>query len=412
MRRTTAFWCVLAASLGVAHAEHPKIPTGDDWTVVLEGQLRDRLLVDSGRDFVDEMGIDREYITQRARLGISVKHASGTVLTVRLQDVRIWGEETNTLNDSSADGFDAHEAYAVLPLYSHASLKLGRQEIVFDNQRLVGNVDWVQRARSFDGARATWRMDDLDADLFGVVITESDQDPDGHVPGGNSQVNFGGAHGTYRPADALSVSGAFFARKNNAIKEKRYTAGLFAQGKAAGAHYSGEYYYQFGDLDGEGIGAMLAAARAGYTADVAMKPGLTVWGEYLSGDGKPTGVFDTLYPTNHQFYGEMDFFLDIPAHTANLGLMDIGGRASLKPSDTVSAHVDYHLFQTVEADPAGEKALGSEINAKIAWKATDLWTVRTVYGVFLPGNAIKTVRGLKADPEKEHFGYLTSDVKF
>ncbi|MCA9540893.1 MAG: hypothetical protein KC620_18460, partial [Myxococcales bacterium] len=83
------------------------IGLSDDWSLAVDAQIRPRLIVDSGRDFIDDKLIQREYVTQRSRLGVTLNKADGPSLTVRVQDVRIWGEEANTL-DFSASGLDLH----------------------------------------------------------------------------------------------------------------------------------------------------------------------------------------------------------------------------------------------------------------------------------------------------------------
>jgi hypothetical protein len=64
------------------------------------------------------------------------------VLFVQLQDSRQFGEETSTLADGSADNIDFHQADLKLDQLSSArlSLTLGRQELAYVGQRLIGAV--------------------------------------------------------------------------------------------------------------------------------------------------------------------------------------------------------------------------------------------------------------------------------
>ncbi|HBQ58501.1 MAG TPA: hypothetical protein DD671_02455, partial [Balneolaceae bacterium] len=43
-----------------------------------------------------------------------------------------------------------HEAWAQIYFSDEIGLKLGRQELVYDDQRLLGSVNWAQQARSHD----------------------------------------------------------------------------------------------------------------------------------------------------------------------------------------------------------------------------------------------------------------------
>ena len=89
------------------------------------------------------------------------------------------------------------------------------------------------------------------------------------------------------------------------------------------------------------MSAPLGALKQGYTVDGASRsPGVSVGVEYLSGDDDPTDgtykVFDTLYATNHKFYGFMDYFLNIPVHTFGLGLRDVHARSPSSRTATLA----------------------------------------------------------------------------
>lgn len=58
---------------------------------------------------------------------------------------------------------------------------------------------------------------------------------------------------------------------------------------------------------------------------------MTLWYDHLSGDDDPSDgtvrVFDTLFATNHKFYGLADYFLNIPVQTVGRGLQDLALKA-------------------------------------------------------------------------------------
>ena len=387
----------------------------DEWTLTLDGQLRPRFIAHTGLDFRGKRSPVREFVTQRARIGATMAHETGPALTLRLQDVRTWGEETNTLGDFDANGFDAHEAFAVIPMLDGLSLKIGRQEIIMDNHRLVGNVGWTQRGRSFDGARVTYAAKPVSVDVFYAKVREADENPEGTflVPEGDD-LDFAGVHAGFTIADSHTIAPMFLVNAIHFADHVRETAGLNASGKVGGFAYTGEFYYQFGHVGDETVSAFLGAARAGYTFDVAVKPHLTAWGEVLSGDGTPEGTFDTMYATNHKFYGEMDYFLNIPLHTATLGLVDLGGRAGFRPVQKVGVHVDAHHFRSVESDGAGNNTFGTELDLKVVVDVMTAVQTRVLYGMFFAGEAMRTARPAVGDGDlnPEAFGYVTLDVKF
>ncbi len=62
-----------------------------------------------------------------------------------------------------------------------------------------------------------------------------------------------------------------------------------------------------------------------YKFDSPVKPTIGVGIDYLSGDDGTDddyNVFNTLYATNHKYYGFMDYFINLPNDTYGKGLMD------------------------------------------------------------------------------------------
>ncbi|MBW2736197.1 MAG: alginate export family protein, partial [Deltaproteobacteria bacterium] len=188
---------------------------------------------------------------------------------------------------------------------------------------------------------------------------------------------------------------------------ERFTTGLFLDGTLMpGLSYMAEFYYQGGTIDAGAaditISAMLAALRVGYTAPVWGKPRVEAFFDYLSGDDDPADdksqSFDTLFATNHKFYGFMDAFLNIPAHTGGLGLMDMGGRAKLVPAKWFNVFLDFHHFATAQDGPD----IGQEIDLIANFKVNRFATIQAGFGVFLPAEE----RG----DEVATFGYLMANL--
>ncbi len=89
------------------------------------------------------------FISQRSRLNLNFTE-SALKFGFSLQDIRVWGEVPQ-LNRSDLNS-SIHEAWAELQLGEKFFLKLGRQELIYDDSRIFGNVDWAQQGRSHDVA--------------------------------------------------------------------------------------------------------------------------------------------------------------------------------------------------------------------------------------------------------------------
>lgn len=411
---TTTIAGALAALLlaGPAAAEEQMSPTlefRNGWNLKLDGQYRIRAIADTGIDFADAAG--RQNISHRARLGSLMTTDQGVQVRFLIQDVRLWGEELNTLNDFTANGLDVYEAWMALPLGEVGNLKLGRQAFSLDDQRIIGAVGWTQRARSFDGGVLQLDFAPVTVKAFGFQLVEQHQrGGDGNIADPTApEVEMLGAHAHAKFGAALGVSALGFTELSDDEDTGRTTAGLHLEGKAAGAHYAGSFYYQMADVAGESGNSTLIAVRAGYTLDMAMKPSVTAWFEQLAGDGTPQGTFATPYATNHKFYGEMDLFLNTVAHTGALGLTDIGGRIQVQPMDRMTVLVDVHALSSVEPGPEDASSFGLETDVKLVLGLGKGIKLVALYGLFSPGDLTEARTG---GTELEHFGYLTLDAGF
>ena len=115
----------------------------------------------------------------QTRLNAVFQPSYDVKVMVQLQDSRITGSEVYgdstkphlaTLLDGSAAGFDLHQGYVQLTdlFINNLDLKLGRYEVSYGPQRLIGAVGWHFIGRSFDGFTATYHHDLVDVDFFNL----------------------------------------------------------------------------------------------------------------------------------------------------------------------------------------------------------------------------------------------------
>ncbi len=122
-------------------------------SVAVNGQVRPRAEVR------DPVGQGHDVSTSmRVRAGLRADLEKNVSVKVQFQDVRLWGEEANTLGDFNADNLDLHQGYAELGALGggKSSLRVGRQEIGLggtapDRHRGLGPTGQGFRRRSADG---------------------------------------------------------------------------------------------------------------------------------------------------------------------------------------------------------------------------------------------------------------------
>jgi hypothetical protein len=149
-----------------------------------------------------------------------------------------------------------------------------------------------------------------------------------------------------------------------ALGQNRVTLGLRVDGKVAkeSIDFTGEGAYQLGSMDARlatpesDISAHAFVLKAGYTAPVAMKPRVGIEYDRASGDSDPTDdkfeTFENLFPTNHLYYGYMDY-----VGWRNMQALRLS--VSVKPTATSGVSLDYHMFSLAETSDRWYQATGA-----------------------------------------------------
>lgn len=385
----------------------------------MSGQIRHRSEY-SAKDF--NADIDNPLFSLlRTRLQVGVNATSDVKAFIQLQDARTWGGGNPALGrgtmDGSAQAFDVHQAYfAVSGMFgTNLAAKIGRQEINIGNQRLVGAVGWHNIGRSFDAARFTTTRESATFDLFAARLVGTVGTPIGQ--------NLYGLVGSFPVSDGPKIEGVLLMDNNTSPVTsgaddgentlQRFTAGATLNGVQSGLEYELEGYYQAGTVfenaTGElgNIGAYLASVRVGYV--VNPENGLKLGGLFtlVSGDDDATDGdvknFDTLFATNHKFYGFMDYF--VGAGSFARGLQDVSVQVGLSPNPKTTLALDFHHFTAPEAPQGIEKGLGQEIDFTVNFTYNKALSLVGGLSAFVPGDDF-------GGQDTAFWGYISSIVTF
>ena len=379
--------------------------------VDFSGQIRPRLILDD-RDFNSGSGIN-SFTELRSRLGAEFNPINNLTGFIQIQDSRVFGTEPSTLSNTS--NIDLHQAYFLidnlfdLPL----NLKVGRMEAAYGNQRLMGAVGWSNVGRSFDGLTLQFNINDAKLDLFAFREVESGQisdSSDQNVIGSFGEFNLFGGH-------KLQPFVIYYSSYSAAYPFNTFTFGTNFLGKIGGFNHEAEFAFQTGSevYDGpRSVSAFLAAYNFNYRFNSEVKPSIGAGIDYLSGDDNQLDndykVFNTLFATNHKYYGFMDYFLNLPANTNGLGLIDIHGHIGFVPANKLSIKAIYHLFNSAEeatfANGNTSKSFGSEIDLVINYNYNANVNFQLGFGYFSPGEIFETTQGKDAST----WGYLMAVV--
>ncbi len=375
--------------------------------VEVGGQVRYRGEYDL-RDFNPDTNADFVN-TQRSRVNVKYNNERYHGF-LQIQDVRVWGEEMNTLKDVSADSLDMHQAYLKVDdvFGTGVGVQVGRQEINFADQRLVGAVNWTQNARSLDGIVLSRAFGDqgvvipfylqlTEADLSDAVhgsnvLADEGKDEDSYAAGFHSVWNVAEGH-SFQPH-------LYYLHSGVGDNLNLYTLGFYYTGTSDAVSYDFTADYQTGDQGDIDISAYLVSAHVFFNSG-DLKVGAGV--DYLSGDDDATDTdnnsFNTLIPTNHKFYGYMDYFLTFGStsdNVAGLGLIDYQLKGSYAVAKATKVAADLHYFQTAESTDstgadvrlAGEDTLGTELDLTVKHQTGPV-TVQVGWSAFIKDDGME-----------------------
>ena len=281
----------------------------------VRGEFRERVEGVDNAGFT--AGRDDAYYLSRVRFSATAT-AKNIAGTIQLQDARVGDKSIGPTASPFTASFDVRQAYADLGhSTSRLFARLGRQEIAFGDQRLVGHANWLNSGRTFDAARVTFKTKPAQVDVFAasvVRILPGEFDKSGN---GNRFAGAYASSGRVIPQGTIEPY-VFWKRDINQRAENgivdsldHVTTGARLVGKLpARLDYNIEMALQRGTLGPDEIRAWAGHWQIRETVAGAWTPHLT--GEYnlASGDKNPADnvrqTFDQLYPTAHDKYGLAD----------------------------------------------------------------------------------------------------------
>jgi len=333
----------------------------------VRGEFRGRLEGFDGAGF--NKGRDDLYWLNRFRFNATFRPGSSVAVTVQGQDARVQKKTTGSGGPPFRDVFDLRMAYVEVGSASApVSVRIGRQELVFGEQRLVGHVSWVNTARTFDAVRVSIQRPHLQVHAFGSSVVAIDA---ARFNTSGSGSWFSGAYGI---ASALvpksTVEPFVFWRREADIRTERGTVadlsavtagGRWAGGLPSGLSYDTEMAVQFGSVGPDRVRAWAGHWRARQPIGSGLPA--RVVGEYnfASGDGDPTDgrreTFDQLFPTAHDKYGLSDQVGWRNIHHLSTGI-------ELTPRPRLQLGTSYHSWWLASRQDALYSA-GSAVVARV-----------------------------------------------
>lgn len=380
--------------------------------VTLSGEIRPRFEYRHGYKTLSPDGADAAtFVSQRTRLNGFFANENFKVGLV-IQDVRVWGD-VGQLNTSDLNGPAIHEAWGEAMINQKLSIKVGRQEIVYDDSRIFGNVGWAQQARSHDAAIVKYNPAKAHTINVGFAYNANGESlfKTDYTVNSYKTFQYIWYHGTFGNAGLsfLVLNNGMAYAQDSATQKVAFSQTIgprFTYGKDAFT-FDASLYYQGGkNAKNNDLSAMYFSANVSYK--VSDKFAIAIGGEYLSGTsteeaatpGDKDKSFTPLYGTNHKFNGWMDYFY-VGSYNGSNGLIDLYLPLTYSIEKVTFKLVPHYFMAAAtvatQTTPGTWKAysngLGTEIDFSVAYNVTKELNISGGYSQMLGTETLQVLKG-------------------
>lgn len=338
---------------------------------------------------VDQVGIanEAEALTSRLRFGVQTGKYKNWSFLAEMDAIAAFTDDYNsTINGKTSfpnvvdpDGAELNRLQLVYTPSKTTSITIGRQRIILDDARFVGNVGWRQDEQTFDALRFDTKIGKLSVTaayldkINRIVLDERDWKSDSYI-----------VNASYAYSDAVKLTGFAYLLDFSDSKGVTAAAAKASSTNTYGARVSGskkhgEYIFGY-------------AAQYAKQTDTGLNPANFELGEYmLEGsvkykkltlkanyevlEGNGVVGFVTPLGTNHAFQGFSDVFAGTGGNkTLANGIKDLAVSAIIAlPAPKTAKYfknpmlnITYHDFKT---DHLGLD-IGEELDAVFTFAIT------------------------------------------
>lgn len=366
-------------------------------------QLRPRYEFRNGyKTLLPEGQAGTSFVSQRSRLNLNYGQDQLKV-KLTLQNVRTWGDVANA-NVSDKNGVAVFEGWAQYDFDKKWSTRIGRQVIAYDNQRILGEIDWAQQGQSHDAALVSYHPKNHQLDL-GIAYNSSGENviETPYTISNYKSMQYAWYHTNINTIGIsllmLNTGYEYANLEEKLLIDYKQTFGTYLTYKTKKIDTNLGVYGQTGKSTDKSVSAWYAGANFGYAITEAFKASLGY--EFLSGknmNDKSTTIksFTPIFGTNHGFNGYMDYFY-VGNHQNSVGLQDVFLKLNYTVNKWQFALIP-HVFNAPNKviTPTNEKLdsyLGTEVDATFGYAFKKDITVSGGYSQMFGS---KTLEFLKA----------------
>ena len=376
----------------------------DDGQLVVDAQLRTRGEYRHGALYpLYEDESAAKFINQRTRLSAQYE-SGGMTFRAAAQHTGVWGQDPQI---DKQGRLTLNEAWARLRFLDDFFVQVGRQQLVYDDERLLGASDWDVAGRWHDALKVGYEHGAHKGHVI-LALNQNDEqfrqiyyDASKGQPYKSMQTfwyHFDATELLPFPAEVSLMLINLGLESGDAQRNKsdvKYMQTFGAYGQLCpldGLVLTGSLYLQRGNRNSTRMGS----AQAAY--DVTPDWKVTAGYEYLSGDNNNDGInhaFNPLYGTHHKFYGTMDLFYasSLRPLAKPVGLQDFHLAVQTGMVPRMSIQADYHYFATGTHIDGSFLSLGHEVDAQVSFDVMKNVSLSAGYSFLLGTRTLDVVKG-------------------
>lgn len=359
------------------------------------------------------------FIAQRSRLQLVYDKNKKLIIGISPQVVTTWGNDPQV--QTKANDVSLYEAWAQFYFNPHWNIKLGRQVLSYDDQRILGALDWNNAGRKHDAVLMEYEKNKVKANAAVAWNQNAEKITNTFFDNSSSQpykaMQF--LWLKYNATDAFSFSilalNLNMQNRMDSSIANLQTIGSNLYFKKDKFNLNGSFYYQAGNNPVKNAlaiktSAWMAAFNAEYNFNKSF--GLAAGSDYLSGKdmndfSSKITYFNPLYGTHHKFYGFMDYFYVASPHN-NVGLWDSYLHLKWKHAEKLNGQLAFHHFESAAkvVNYSGGKAssaLGNEVDISIAYQVMDNVKLMGGYGQMFTNPSMKYVKSIAPNQTMKSF---------
>lgn len=330
---------------------------------------------------------------------------------VTLQNSGMWGASDK---GSANNDVVVYESYANIKFGHGIAFKVGRQELKYDEGRILSAPKWGNAGSSHDAMVLSFAHEGLKLHVGGAYNNDNKNQEfyktDIYGLSSNKwyrSMVYGWGHYQFKKGVGVSLlylNEGLLGETGKTHYRSTFGGQLDYKTGAFAATLSG--YGQCGrNYKNEKEGGYLLAGTVSYKFIEQL--GVKVGYDYYSNERDGHKGFTWLYGSPHNFAGYMDFWLDNLTsvnglHDAYAGLFGKYKRLSYA--------LDYHNFRMVkETVPGAGSGLGNELDLTLSYPFKDWVSIDVGASVYVLTDATRAIKNTAVDAAS--FGYVTLTVK-